>query len=217
MDKNLLHRRRFLAYAGLGALGLGTAAIAIQFSSTKPSTSDISKIISNPKPETSKSNNAANNAEVSTAAINTASTGQKLPEFQGISQWLNSNPLTIQDLKGNVVLIQFWTFSCINCQRTLPYVTKWHGQYASKGLKIIGVHTPEFAFERDANNIKDAIQKHGIMYPVPIDNDFKTWKAYGNEYWPHLYLADHEGNLVYDHIGEGAYEKTEQTIQKLLG
>jgi thiol-disulfide isomerase/thioredoxin len=218
MDKSLLHRRRFLTYAGLGVLGMGSAACAAQIG-TKSSIPNVST----PSIETTSTSNIpkANNSEVAIAANDPASgnksISQKLPEFQGISQWLNSNPLTIQELKGNVVLIQFWTFSCINCQRTLPYVTKWHERYASKGLKIIGVHTPEFAFERDANNIKDAMQKHGILYPVPIDNDFKTWKAYGNEYWPHLYLADRQGNLVYDHIGEGAYDRTEQTIQKLLG
>ena len=208
MNKNLLPRRRFLTYMGLGTLGIGSASCAAQFGSntatTLPSTSD-------------KSTDKSNSAEIKPVATNIESNVPKLPEFQGISQWLNSNPLTIQDLKGNVVLIQFWTFSCINCQRTLPYVTKWHQQYAAKGLKIIGVHTPEFAFERDPNNIKDAMQKHGILYPVPIDNEFKTWKAYKNEYWPHLYLADRQGNLQYDHIGEGAYAKTEQTIQKLLG
>ncbi len=205
MDRNLLRRRRFLTYTGLGVLGIGSAAIATQISFPKNSPD----IVSNP-------NIPQSNSSVNSVAINT-STSQTLPEFQGISQWLNSRPLSIQELKGNVVMIQFWTFSCINCQRTLPYVTKWHEQYAAKGLKIIGVHTPEFAFEREANNIKDAIQKHGIRYPVPIDNEFQTWKAYGNEYWPHLYLADRQGNLVYDHIGEGAYAKTEQTIQKLLG
>ncbi|MEI6328336.1 MAG: thioredoxin family protein [Pseudanabaena sp. ELA645] len=208
MNKNLLPRRRFLTYMGLGTLGIGSASCAAQFGSntatTLPSTSD-------------KSTDKSNSAEIKPVATNIESNVPKLPEFQGISQWLNSNPLTIQDLKGNVVLIQFWTFSCINCQRTLPYVTKWHQQYAAKGLKIIGVHTPEFAFERDPNNIKEAMQKHGILYPVPIDNEFKTWKAYKNEYWPHLYLADRQGNLQYDHIGEGAYAKTEQTIQKLLG
>lgn len=206
MDRNLLHRRRFLTYAGLGVLGIGSAAIATQISSPKTSPD----IVSNP-------NIPKSNSSVNPVTINTSTNSQPLPEFRGISQWLNSNPLSIQDLKGNVVMIQFWTFSCINCQRTLPYVTKWHEQYAAKGLKIIGVHTPEFAFERDANNIKDAMQKHGITYPVPLDNEFQTWKAYGNEYWPHLYVADRQGNLVYDHIGEGAYAKTEQTIQKLLG
>ena len=206
MDNVLLRRRHFLTCLGLGALGIGSSACAAQFSPTSPNA------IASKTPDVPKSNNS----ESTPIAKSTGTTGQKLPEFQGISQWLNSSPLTIQELKGNVVLIQFWTFSCINCQRTLPYVTKWHEQYAAKGLKIIGVHTPEFAFERDPNNIKDAIQKHGILYPVPIDNEFKTWKAYGNEYWPHIYLADRQGNLVYDHIGEGAYAKTEQTIQQLL-
>ncbi len=140
-----------------------------------------------------------------------------LPEFQGISQWLNSEPLTAKSLKGNVVLVQIWTFGCINCQRTLPYITKWHQQYASQGLKVIGVHTPEFAHERDINNIKSAMQKYQIAYPVAVDNEFKTWNAYQNQYWPHLFLADRQGILRYDHIGEGAYDTTEQMIHQLLG
>jgi thiol-disulfide isomerase/thioredoxin len=215
VNVRLLRRRRFLTYLGLGALGMGSAACAAQVGSKSSSTPIASKtpISSTPTADTNK----PNSSEVNAVDEKSKASSQKLPEFQGISQWLNSNPLTIQELKGNVVLIQFWTFSCINCQRTLPYVTKWHDRYAAKGLKIIGVHTPEFAFERDANNIKDAMQKHGILYPVPIDNEFKTWKAYSNEYWPHLYLADRQGNLVYDHIGEGAYDRTEQTIKQLLG
>jgi thiol-disulfide isomerase/thioredoxin len=203
VNVRLLRRRRFLTYLGLGALGIGSTACAAQIGSS-----------SSPAPITKT---PVESTPASDATEKPKASSQKLPEFQGISQWLNSNPLTIQELKGNVVMIQFWTFSCINCQRTLPYVTKWHDRYAAKGLKIIGVHTPEFAFERDANNIKDAMQKHGILYPVPIDNEFKTWKVYGNEYWPHLYLADRQGNIVYDHIGEGAYDRTEQTIKQLLG
>ncbi|WP_055075913.1 thioredoxin family protein [Pseudanabaena sp. 'Roaring Creek'] len=206
MNKNLLRRRRFLTYVGLGTLGIGSAACATQFGSSSSPQQITSTALTDNKPK----------SEVTTVAVNNTS-GQKLQEFQGISQWLNSNPLSIQDLKGNIVMIQFWTFSCINCQRTLPHVTGWYDRYAAKGLKVIGVHTPEFAFERDANNIKDAIQKHGIHYPVPIDNEFKTWRAYGNEYWPHIYLADRQGNIVYDHIGEGAYDLTEQTIKQLLG
>ncbi len=142
---------------------------------------------------------------------------KKMPELQGITQWLNSEPLAIADLKGSVVLVQIWTFACINCQRTLPYIVHWHQQYAAQGLKVIGVHTPEFAYERDINNIKGAIQQHKITYPVAVDNDFKTWNAYKNEYWPHLFLADRQGLLRYDHIGEGAYDTTEQTIRQLLG
>lgn len=213
MDKSLLHRRRFLTWLGLGTLGIGSAAIATQFSSPRT----LNLIVPRASTKSTEINFTAELPKSNNPEVVSASSNQKLPEFQGISQWLNSKPLTVQELKGNVVLIQFWTFSCINCQRTLPYVTSWHKQYAAKGLKIIGVHTPEFAFERDVNNIKDAMQKHGINYAVALDNEFQTWKAYGNEYWPHLYLADRQGKLVYDHIGEGAYTKTEQTIQQLLG
>ena len=141
---------------------------------------------------------------------------KSLPEFQGISTWLNSSPLTTADLKGNVVLVQFWTFSCINCQRTLPYIVQWHQKYADQGLKVIGIHTPEFAFERETNNIQKALQEHQITYAVPVDNEYKTWKAYENNFWPHLFLADRQGILRYDHIGEGAYDQTEQTIRQLL-
>lgn len=208
MDKQLLQRRRLLTYVGLGVLGIGSAAIAAQFGANN-APSNVSK--TNPVLPVNKPETIPSSSEVA------QSNGQKLPEFQGISQWLNSSPLSVQDLKGNVVLVQIWTFGCINCQRTLPYVTKWHEQYAAKGLKVIGVHTPEFAFERDANNVRNAMQNYGINYPVALDNEFKTWRAYNNEYWPHLYLADRQGNLRYDHIGEGAYSQTEQTIQKLLG
>lgn len=140
-----------------------------------------------------------------------------MPELRGISQWLNSEPLTIASLRGSVVLLQFWTFGCINCQRTLPALVGWHQRYADQGLKIIGVHTPEFAYERDVNNIQRALEQHDIAYPVPLDNDFQTWRAYENRYWPHLFLADRDGILRYDHIGEGAYDTTEQTIRVLLG
>jgi AhpC/TSA family len=98
----------------------------------------------------------------------------------------------------------------------LPYIVKWHQQYAKQGLKVVSVHTPEFPYERKIANIQAAIKKHGITYPVAVDNDFKTWQAYKNEYWPHLFLANRQGTIVYDHIGEGAYPETEQTIQKLL-
>jgi thiol-disulfide isomerase/thioredoxin len=142
----------------------------------------------------------------------------QLPEFQGISEWLNSaSPITTKDLLGKVVLVQIWTLGCINCQRTLPYVTSWHKKYAAKGLQTIGIHTPEFAFERDSKNIRRAMNKYGITYPVGVDNNFQTWKAYKNEYWPHLFLADKQGIIRYDHIGEGAYDETEAKIRQLLG
>ncbi|MEH2164638.1 MAG: thioredoxin family protein [Nostoc sp.] len=201
MNHNLLHRRQLLFYIGLGVVGIGAATTLSNFKKVNaPSIS----------PATS------NNTQDSETIVKTPA-GKSLPEFQGISEWLNSTPLAIADLKGSVILIQFWTFACINCQRTLPYITKWHRQYEAQGLKVIGIHTPEFAFERDPNNIKKALQKHQITYPVPVDNEYKTWNAYENQYWPHLFLADRQGLLQYDHIGEGAYEKTEQTIRQLLG
>jgi thiol-disulfide isomerase/thioredoxin len=191
-----LQRRKLLTYLGLGAIGAGATALA-------PS---LLRSTAAPKPI----------AQAIAPSIPSPSASISLPDFQGISEWLNSDPVTVAELKGNVVLIQFWTFACINCQRTLPYIVQWHQQYAEQGLKVIGVHTPEFAFEREINNVKNALEEHKITYPVPIDGEFKTWKAYDNGYWPHLYLADRQGNIRYDHIGEGAYDTTEQTIQQLL-
>ena len=207
MEKLSQRRRQLLRYLGLGVAGAGAATALGVLSKHSNQTSSIAT--SNP-PTVSTSTETA-----STDSALAANNG--LPEFQGISQWLNSAPLTVGDLKGSVVLVQFWTFACINCQRTLPYIVQWHQQYAAQGLKVVGIHTPEFAFERDVNNIKQALQKHKITYPVPIDNDYKTWKAYSNEYWPHMFLADRQGLVRYDHIGEGAYDTTEQTIRKLLG
>jgi thiol-disulfide isomerase/thioredoxin len=208
MEKLSQRRRQLLLYLGLGVAGAG-AATALGAVSKRVSSG---ASITTPDPIPAKNTNVEAASNDSTLA---ASRG--LPEFQGIRQWLNSAPLTTGDLKGSVVLVQFWTFACINCQRTLPYIVQWHQQYAAKGLKVIGIHTPEFAFERDLHNVKQALQKHRITYPVPIDNEFKTWQAYSNEYWPHLFLADRQGLVRYDHIGEGAYDTTEQTIRKLLG
>lgn len=141
----------------------------------------------------------------------------RAPELTGIATWINSNPLTIESLRGKVVLIDFWTYSCINCIRTQPYLNAWYDKYEKDGLVIIGVHAPEFAFEKLENNVREASQKAGIKYPIALDNDFKTWNAYGNRYWPAKYLIDQEGNIVYKHFGEGAYEETEKNIQDLLG
>lgn len=139
-----------------------------------------------------------------------------MPEFTGIKTWLNSPPLTTADLKGKVVLVDFWTYSCINCIRTLPYVTSWQEKYKDKGFTVIGVHTPEFAFEKIESNVRDAIERHHITYPVPMDNDYGTWNAYRNQYWPAHYLFDGKGRLRDVHFGEGDYEKTEHAIQLLL-
>ncbi len=141
---------------------------------------------------------------------------KKAPELTGTQQWINSQPLTLAQLKGKVVLVDFWTYSCINCIRTLPYLADWHAKYANKGLVIIGVHTPEFEFEKDYSNVKQATEKYGVKYAVVQDNDYATWKAYGNNYWPRKYLIDKDGNIRYDHIGEGGYQETEEAIQELL-
>jgi len=143
----------------------------------------------------------------------------KAPELTGISGYLNTEDgLTISGLKeqGKVVLIDFWTYTCINCIRTLPYLTSWDEKYRDKGLVIIGVHTPEFAFEKKYENVEDAIKKYNIKYPVVQDNDYLTWRAFENRYWPRKYLIDTEGYIRYDHIGEGAYGETEEIIKELL-
>ncbi len=139
------------------------------------------------------------------------------PDFVGINTWLNSPPLTLEQLHGKVVLVDFWTYSCINCIRTLPYITHWYDTYKDKGLVVVGVHTPEFAFEKDKANVADAIKRFHIHYPVALDNHYKTWQAFHNEYWPAHYLFDQKGNLSMVHYGEGGYGETENAIRSLLG
>ena len=138
------------------------------------------------------------------------------PEFAGITKWLNTKPLTMEELRGRVVLIDFWTYTCINCLRTLPYIRDWNSKYASQGLVIVGVHSPEFEFEKREEAVREAIVRESVTWPVAMDNDFRTWRAYENRYWPHKFLIDHEGRVIYDHIGEGAYEETEARIREAL-
>ena len=139
------------------------------------------------------------------------------PEFVDIEKWLNTDSaLTMEGLRGKVVLIDFWTYSCINCIRTLPYVTGWYEKYKDQGFVVIGVHTPEFAFEKKTTNVVDALARYGINYPVAQDNNYGTWQAYNNRYWPAHYLIDTEGNIREYHFGEGNYKETEQAIQSLL-
>jgi thiol-disulfide isomerase/thioredoxin len=132
------------------------------------------------------------------------------------AQWLNSPPLTSEMLRGKVVLVEFWTYGCVNCQRTLPYVKAWSAKYRQDGLLVIGVHTPEFGFEKDRDNVERAVRDLGITYPVVMDNQYEIWNAYKNRYWPAQYLIDAQGRLRHTHFGEGAYQETEQMIQKLL-
>ncbi|ABB05714.1 cytochrome c biogenesis protein DipZ [Burkholderia lata] len=140
----------------------------------------------------------------------------KLPSLDGAVQWLNSPPLTAAGLRGKVVLVDFWTYSCINCLRTLPYTTAWARKYAPYGLVVIGVHAPEFAFERDIGNVKKAVHDLGIDYPVAIDNGYSIWRAFGNEYWPAHYFIDAQGRIRHHHFGEGEYAQSERAIQSLL-
>lgn len=141
---------------------------------------------------------------------------KKAPDFTGGTHWLNSAPLSLAELKGRVVLVDFWTYSCINCIRTLPYLRQWYDKYHALGLEIIGVHSPEFAFEKSTANVEMAIQDFEIVYPVVQDNDFIIWQAYMNRYWPAKYLIDKDGAIRYTHFGEGAYDQTEKAIQLLL-
>ncbi|WP_426167150.1 thioredoxin family protein [Pseudoduganella sp. R-34] len=138
------------------------------------------------------------------------------PDFSGITQWLNSEPLTMKQLRGKVILVDFWTYDCINCINTLSHVVQWHDKYKDKGLVVIGVHTPEYAFERKTENVRTALKRFDIRYPVAQDNRYATWNAYNNRYWPAFYLVNKKGQVVYTHFGEGQYEQTEARIQQLL-
>jgi thiol-disulfide isomerase/thioredoxin len=139
-----------------------------------------------------------------------------LPSLDGAVKWLNSEPLTAEQLRGKVVLVNFWTYSCINCIRAIPYVRAWAEKYKDQGLVVIGVHAPEFAFEKRIHNVERAVQNFGISYPVAVDNDFKIWRAFGNSYWPAHYFIDAEGRIRHHHFGEGDYEESERVIQELL-
>ncbi len=138
------------------------------------------------------------------------------PDVHDVSAWINSSPLSLPKLRGKVVLVDFWTYSCINCLRTLPYLKAWDARYRSKGLVILGVHTPEFAFEHDLGNVRAAVKRLGVRYPVALDNNYGTWKAYSNNYWPADYLVDQAGRVRDVHFGEGNYAQTERDIRLLL-
>ena len=138
------------------------------------------------------------------------------PEFEGIQAWINSQPLTMASLRGKVVVLDFWTYSCINCLRTLPHVKAWYDAYRKDGLVVVGVHTPEFAFEREPDNVERAVRDHAIDYPVALDPDFGTWQAWDNQYWPAKYFVDRQGRIRYAHFGEGDYEESEEIIRELL-
>lgn len=139
-----------------------------------------------------------------------------MPSLAGAVEWLNSPPLSTESLRGKVVLVDFWTFDCINCQHTLPYVNSWAKKYEKDGLVVIGVHTPEYAFEKIIGNVRTQVKLLDIGYPVAIDNDYAIWRAFNNQYWPAHYFIDAKGRVRYSHFGEGHYDTQEQVIQRLL-
>jgi thiol-disulfide isomerase/thioredoxin len=142
---------------------------------------------------------------------------ETLPGFDGAAGWLNSEPLTPDGLRGKVVLVDFWTYTCINWLRTLGYVRAWAEKYKDQGLVVVGVHTPEFPFERDIDNVRWAAEEMRVEYPIALDPDYAVWRAFSNHYWPAVYIADAEGRIQYHHFGEGAYDESERVIQRLLG
>jgi thiol-disulfide isomerase/thioredoxin len=141
----------------------------------------------------------------------------RLPPFEGATGWLNSEPLTPEGLRGRVVAVQFWTYTCVNWLRTLPYVREWAQKYRDHGLTVVGVHTPEFGFERDVENVMAAAKDMRVDYPVALDSDYAVWRAFANHYWPALYITDEQGRIRYHHFGEGRYAMSEMAIQQLLG
>ena len=151
-----------------------------------------------------------------TAPFAVAAVQGTAPNFAGISNWFNSAPLSMADLRGKVVLVDFWTYGCVNCVNTLPHVTELYAKYKDRGLVVVGVHTPEFPFERSASNVQAALKRHGITYPVAQDNEQQTWNAYRNQYWPAQYIVDQSGKIVFQHDGEGQYEQIDRTIARLL-
>ena len=159
---------------------------------------------------------AASLAMAAHAGAATVGDAGPAPAFKGIDTWLNGAPQDIAALRGKVVLVDFWTYTCINCIRTLPYVQKWHQTYKDQGLAVIGVHTPEYAFERKTENVRDAIGRFGLTFPVGQDNRYATWEAYNNRYWPAFYMIDKKGHIAYTHFGEGEYAQTEAVIRRLL-
>jgi thiol-disulfide isomerase/thioredoxin len=189
------------------------AAPATETSTPAPVTT-----VAQQKPATALDPSQEMEVGLGSADVVPAPTGDEktVPEIQGITSWINSEPLTFEKQRGKVVLVDFWTYTCVNCIRTLPYLKAWHDRYADKGLVIVAIHSPEFEFEKDRDNVVDAVAEFGIKYPVAQDNDFETWRAFNNRYWPAKYLVDKDGLIRYTHFGEGAYAQTEEWIRGLL-
>lgn len=213
-------RRSFSTRAALllGALTLSACGLASQTSDPSPSPVAVAQ------PSDAPTNGPASTAPPAPTSVPapsalpapTATPGTPAPELLGGQEWINSEPLTLAELRGKVVLIDFWTYGCYNCRNTLPAMRGWWQQYKDQGLVIIGVHSPEFSSEAVLENVQQATRELEVSWPVVQDNDMKIWRAYQNHYWPHFYLIDKQGNIVYDHIGEGRYDETERQIQAAL-
>jgi cytochrome c biogenesis protein CcdA/thiol-disulfide isomerase/thioredoxin len=215
------HTRSF--QMGMGALMVTVALLMFADYDTRFQTAiaqDLPAVLVNPSGDLEKSSGVREElAELRGGGGSGLPKFGAAPDFTGTQRWFNTprgGPLSLGELRGNVVLVDFWTYTCINCIRTLPYLEAWDERYRDRGLVIVGVHTPEFPFERDAGNVKEAIDQNGLRYPVAQDNDYATWHAYGNQYWPAKYLIDARGQVRYTHFGEGEYEETEAAIRKLL-
>jgi thiol-disulfide isomerase/thioredoxin len=214
-DSSRFYRRRFLgvAAATLAAGPLGVAGWFMWLKAT-PDTlmTSIGQVVS-----ASKNTGLPPSFTIgSTMSASSAIKPSELASLSSATGWINSPPLTAEGLQGKVVLVQFWTYSCINWIRTLPYVREWEQKYRNDGLVVIGVHAPEFEFEKHLTNARWGAENYGVKYPVAVDNDFTIWRAFGNQYWPALYLIDGQGKIRYHHFGEGEYEQSERMIQKLL-
>jgi cytochrome c biogenesis protein CcdA/thiol-disulfide isomerase/thioredoxin len=224
--------RRVTGGVLVAAAALFTTSVPENLAAAAPGYTDVLQVVERSDSVSRRLRDVEANGDARTAAATPGARAQTqgagtalqdygpAPEFAGISAWLGTpggKPLTLAGLRGRVVLIDFWTYSCINCLRTLPQVTAWDAKYRAAGLTIVGVHSPEFAFEHVVSNIKRAIGDQGIRYPVAVDNDLGTWSAWGNQYWPAEYLIDKDGHVRYASFGEGDYDKTEQAIRDLLG
>jgi cytochrome c biogenesis protein CcdA/thiol-disulfide isomerase/thioredoxin len=215
--------RRGLGIAVLGgvaaiALGLDTGVLT-QVSLASTSTLEqalIDKVRPKPKDQSAMTGSPAMTAQPMADAADALPIEGGLPPLQGAVEWLNSPPLTPEGLRGKVVLIDFWTYSCINCLRSIPYVRAWAEKYKSQGLVVIGVHAPEFAFEKNLDNVRKAVKDLKIDYPVAVDNDYAIWRIFGNQYWPAHYFIDTQGRIRHHHFGEGEYDESEKVIQQLL-
>ncbi|MEE9248778.1 MAG: redoxin family protein [Dehalococcoidia bacterium] len=198
----------------LAACGQATSRDEVPASTSTPvsePTEDIGQAIATPSSEPPTSTPAPEVTSNTPGEV-----GSLAPELAGIAGWINTEPFTLESLRGQVVLVDFWTYTCVNCIRTFPFLKEWHEKYADRGLNIIGVHTPEFEFEKTKANVEDAVSRNGLEWRMAQDNDMKTWRAFNNRFWPAKYMIDATGVIRYRHFGEGAYDETERQIRGLL-